>query len=195
LYKEIQSVGKGRYLHQQLNQQTMKKLIILAAASFTAVYANAQQVVLSSEVISPAGGYYELTNNDITISTTVGELIITTEGSGDIILTQGFQQPEMPNDPTLIQNVEANGVSMSVYPNPFTDEFTAVVVLEKNDKLTFLLTDATGRIVSFEKVMPQAAGQAVYTFNTNGLATGMYSLTLRNESGSFTKTMKLSKVN
>ncbi len=173
----------------------MKKLIILAATAFTAVYANAQQVVLSSEVISPAGGYYELTNNDLTISTTVGELIITTAGSGEIMLTQGFQQPEIPNDPTLVQNAEANGISMSVYPNPFIDEFTAVVVLEKNDKLTFSLTDAAGRVVRFEKVMPQAAGQAVYTFSAAGLATGMYNLTLRNETGSFTKTMKLSKVN
>lgn len=173
----------------------MKKLVILAAVAFTATYANAQEVILGQEVVSPAGGYFQLASEDITISSTVGELIIDTKGMGEIILTQGFQQPTMPEDVTLIQNTSATGVDITVFPNPFVDQFQAVVKLDKNEKLVFTLTDASGRLVTFEKAMPQSGGQAVYTFNTNGVAAGMYNLTVRSESGSFVKTMKLSKAN
>lgn len=173
----------------------MKQLIIIAAVAFTATCANAQAIVVGPEVVSPAGGYFELASEGLSFSTTVGELIIDTKGAGGIILTQGFQQPEMPSDPTLIQNTQANGVDITVFPNPFNDQFQAVIKLEKNESLVFSLTDLSGKLVTFEKMMPQNGGQAVYTFNTGSLAAGLYNLTVRSESGSFTKTMKLSKVN
>lgn len=173
----------------------MKKLVILAAVAFTATYANAQEVQLSNEVVSPAGGYFTMASEDITFSTTVGEMIINTIGNGGIILTQGFQQPELPTDPTLVTNTSANGVDITVFPNPFNSQFQAVIKLDKTETLVFTLTDISGRLVNFEKMMPQTGGQAVYTFNTGNLAAGLYNMTVRSESGSFAKTVKLTKTN
>lgn len=46
---------------------------------------------VSPEVVSSAGDYYEGAN--VSISWTLGEIATETYSSGDIILTQGFQQP------------------------------------------------------------------------------------------------------
>lgn len=175
----------------------MKKLFTVAVLAFAANQVNAQQnVMVTAEVVAPSGAYMESPNGDISLSTTVGELVISTVNPGvGIILTQGFQQPEMPNDPTAIQTVNVQGIDMQVYPNPFVGEFYTVVTLDKADKLTFAITDLSGKTVTFEKAVSQGAGKAVYTFDTSNLAQGLYHLSVRNESGSFVKTLKVSKVN
>lgn len=175
----------------------MKKLFTVAVLAFAANQANAQQnVMVTADVVTPAGAYMEAPSGDISLSTTVGELIINTlNPGGGIILTQGFQQPELPNDPTSIQTVNAQGIDMQVYPNPFVGEFYTVVTLDKADKLTFAITDLSGKTVTFEKAVSQGAGKAVYTFDTSTLAQGLYHLSVRNESGSFAKTLKVSKIN
>lgn len=66
----------------------MKKLFFLLTISgliLFAIQTNAQQVIATS------GGYYE--NENISLSWTVGEPVIETFTAGDVILTQGFQQP------------------------------------------------------------------------------------------------------
>ena len=66
----------------------MKKLSVLIATSgliLFAIQTNAQQVIATS------GGYYQ--NENISLSWTVGEPVIETFTAGDVILTQGFQQP------------------------------------------------------------------------------------------------------
>jgi len=47
--------------------------------------------VASQQVVATAGAYYE--NDNISLSWTLGETVIATFESDDIILTQGFQQP------------------------------------------------------------------------------------------------------
>lgn len=49
---------------------------------------------LKQQVVSSAGGYDVSGDNSISLSWTLGELVITTVESsgGDLILTQGFQQ-------------------------------------------------------------------------------------------------------
>ena len=174
----------------------MKKLFTLTVLAIAATQANAQAVAdVSQQGVAPAGAYFSLPGSDISISTTVGDLIVQTKGASGVFLTQGFQQPNLPTDPTLINTVNAQGVDMQVYPNPFTGQFFAVVNLAKNDKLSFAITDLQGKTVTFEQSVTQGAGKMVYTFNTDNLAQGLYHLSVRNESGSFVKTLKISKIN
>lgn len=173
----------------------MKKLFAVATLALAASQLSAQQLAQhTNEVVSPGGIYYESPSNDITLSATVGELIMTTVDGGGIILTQGFQQPNLPGDVTSIETYTAQGIDMQAYPNPFTTEFFAVINLDKTDKLVFTLTDITGKTLNFSQQVSHPQGKAVYTFNTTTLAQGLYHLTVRNESGSITKTLKISKI-
>lgn len=172
----------------------MKKLLAIATFAFAANFANAQQIALAPEVISPAGDYYENQTFGITLSSTIGQMLFETEESNQIILTQGFQQPMLPNDPTDVQTISTMGIDMQVYPNPFNSEFYTVINLDKNEKLNFTITDITGKTVNFNEQVSHPMGKATYTFNTSGLAQGLYHLTVRSESGNFAKTVKISKI-
>ncbi|MBE0637429.1 MAG: hypothetical protein IH598_02810 [Bacteroidales bacterium] len=66
----------------------MKKLSILITVLGFVMIANQ---VNAQQVIATSGGYYE--NDNISLSWTVGEPVIEIFTGGDVILTQGFQQP------------------------------------------------------------------------------------------------------
>ncbi len=66
----------------------MKKLFFLLTISGLILFANQTN---AQQVIATSGGYYE--NENISLSWTVGEPVIETFTAGDVILTQGFQQP------------------------------------------------------------------------------------------------------
>ncbi|MEZ5082109.1 MAG: hypothetical protein R2750_01450 [Bacteroidales bacterium] len=67
----------------------MKTLKLLSFFAIFPVLIYAQSV--SPEVISSAGDYYEGTN--VSLSWTLGEIATETYTNGNVILTQGFQQP------------------------------------------------------------------------------------------------------
>ncbi len=173
----------------------MKKLFAIATLALAGSQLSAQQLAQTLQVVSSGGAYYESPGHDITLSGTVGEMIMTTVEGGGIILTQGFQQPNLPGDATSIETYTAQGIDMQAYPNPFTTEFFAVINLDKTDNLIFTLTDITGKAINFNQQVNHPQGKAVYTFNTSTLAQGLYHLTVRNNSGTITKTLKISKVN
>ena len=50
-----------------------------------------QNVIISRQVIGSYGG--SNTTNEITIMDNVGEVMVTTEGNSDALITQGFEQP------------------------------------------------------------------------------------------------------
>jgi len=67
----------------------MKHILTILLAVLIPVYILAQSV--SPEVVSSAGDYYE--NANVSLSWTLGEIATETYTNGNIILTQGFQQP------------------------------------------------------------------------------------------------------
>lgn len=67
------------------------------------------------QVVSSGGGYFS--SDNLTVSWTIGEPVISTLTSTDLILTQGFQQgnlfgTDVPLDPSL------NSYTFKMYPNP-----------------------------------------------------------------------------
>jgi gliding motility-associated-like protein len=61
------------------------------------------QVQLGRQVIGSTGGY--ATGTNITLSSTVGEAVVQTVGSGNLILTQGFQQTFKGGDSTVTAEI------------------------------------------------------------------------------------------
>jgi hypothetical protein len=81
---------------------------------FLTIHAFSQQV--SPEVIASAGDHFE--NNDISLSWTLGEPVISTF-TGDYILTQGFHQDLYII--TAIDEVEVSQLDIQIFPNPTPD--------------------------------------------------------------------------
>jgi len=70
---------------------SLRQTLILFIISLGSFGLNAQSISLSRQVIGSYGSSHTLTN--MVIMDNVGEVAITTESSGDIALTQGFEQP------------------------------------------------------------------------------------------------------
>ena len=80
----------------------MKKLNIITIAWLLSFTLAAQS--LSPEVIASSGEYFESANNSI--SFTLGEIATETYSNGNNILTQGFQQPEINQDNSLVLDLQ-----------------------------------------------------------------------------------------
>ncbi len=102
----------------------------------------------------------------------------------------GFQMSNitvLPQNVTGIKQTElVTGVK--AFPNPIADELTIEAIAVDHSKLTFVLTDALGRMVSTGDLNNSKA-----SINTSNLEKGFYSLSITNEKGDHLKTIKLVK--
>lgn len=73
---------------------------------------------------------------------------------------------------TSTQSAAANIASTKVYPNPTTGEFTAEVSLVNNASVSIILTDMMGK-----QIATKSATNGSVSFDTAGLAKGMYTVT------------------
>jgi len=112
----------------------MKKLVLLFSLIHVLVIVNAQS--LERSVIGSAGG--EVTSGNITLSFTVGEVAVQTLISGNIILTEGFQQP-------INSLMQISGTV--AYANDVSTALEALqlnLVDVNNNVVQSTMTDATG---------------------------------------------------
>lgn len=68
------------------------------------------------QVVSSAGGYYKDNASGLSISWTLGEPVIATFTSTNLMLTQGFQQGNLFG--TAAPKPELPSLSLNMYPNP-----------------------------------------------------------------------------
>jgi len=97
----------------------MKKILTFIFTACFVASATAQDV--KQQVISSAGGFDVSGDNTISLSWTLGELVISTVTStgGDLILTQGFQQSKL--EVTAIEEHPELGIMVAIYPNPTSE--------------------------------------------------------------------------
>ncbi len=109
--------------------------------------ANAQ-LQLDRQVIASAGGYGENAAADLSISWTVGEVVINTLEStdGEITLTQGIQQPD-PAGVTASREVALEKLGVVVFPNPVQQTLTIRLDLPPKNPLTAQLLDLSGKVL------------------------------------------------
>jgi len=120
----------------------MKRLIFIFFAMLFVLSVNAQA---KQEVIASAGGYN--TGGGVSISWTLGETIIPTYTSGNLILTHGFQQQ------LIITSVEENFdimVNIKVFPNPASDNLYIRFEEPIDGEVVITLIDSQGRLVKTE---------------------------------------------
>ncbi|MFO7933178.1 MAG: T9SS type A sorting domain-containing protein [Bacteroidales bacterium] len=148
----------------------MKKLVTILTCIGIVPAAMHAQISLSPSVISAAGDYYEGT--EMSISWTLGELAVTTLQGGNMILTQGFQQPF-----DIGVGIKQNKMNwnISVYPNPLGEELRIRFDVPSPGDYLIEIQDVTGRVMSQEMHMQVRTGETVI-LDTSGFLPGIYFL-------------------
>lgn len=104
--------------------------------------------LLSQQVVATAGGSFG--NNSGSISYTLGEGISQTFTSGDITVTQGFQQSY--KIVSIFKEPEDYGLTITIFPNPTRDLLKLKIQNEFKPGLQYLLFDMNGKLLSQKKV-------------------------------------------
>lgn len=156
----------------------MKSLITLIAILF--FYQLSAQVTIERQLIGTTGGSFVSGTIDMNFS--VGEAVVTTETSGSIILTQGFQQAD---ENAVGLNELTEGFGINLYPNPFT----STVIVEftddssKNGELSFKVYDNQGKLVyQQDEELNNGYGNKIQLDLTH-LVTGHYIVFITDASG------------
>lgn len=164
----------------------MKKtiLIILSLVGITTVKAQ----TVTPVVLANDGGYAPLSNGSISWS--IGEPVSETYTGSNNILTMGFHQPEL----TLINMIQEQGedVKILVFPNPVKDVLSVNLKGLNNGKYTVELNDAIGKLI-YRSETDVTEDSYIFQLKVNETAAGNYFLRVSNTS--FTKTVKITKVN
>ncbi|TVQ88651.1 MAG: T9SS C-terminal target domain-containing protein [Bacteroidetes bacterium] len=117
------------------------KILLLLLMAFCAI--KFPSSLIAQEVISSAGDNFH--NENGSISWTLGETLIDTYSSADIILTQGFQQPVLSVS-TLIE-VPGLDFQFTAFPNPTRAQVFVSTDHDQAENLDYRLYDMLGRLV------------------------------------------------
>jgi len=148
----------------------MNKIISLLITAIFFSAGNYAQIALEPSVLASGGGYAETEN--MSISWTLGELATTTLTGGDMILTQGFQQPF-----DFGTGIKANELNWSItaYPNPVTDALFVQFDIDKTRDFWIEIQDVTGRVINLEQHKEIFPGDVIQ-LNTSNFTYGVYFL-------------------
>lgn len=152
----------------------MKTLIPICFVLATGTTVSAQQAELQRSVMASNGGSGQI--NSTILQYTIGDVMVNTLESSSLLLTQGFQQPEVAgneNDP------EINLVnSFIVYPNPATGSTNVEFDLLRDGKINLQLVNNAGQTVRNFSVS-LLAGKVKYPLSIFGLSSGLYYVVLK----------------
>jgi len=137
----------------------------------------AQQAILTN------GG--DATGNGGTVAYSIGQVIYTANTSGAISVSQGVQQGY---DITTvgISTIEKN-ISLSVFPNPTTDDLKLEINETPGENFAYMLTDAQGKEIKTEVIKHNETH-----IEMKALANGIYFIQV-NQENKLLKTFKVVK--
>ena len=150
----------------------MKVVLFALFSCWSVIPAFSQELI--RQVV--ANGGHEGTVGHVIIQYTIGEPIVSTLSAGDLLITQGFQQPEVAGP---IKPPEAPFVTdLIVYPNPASDQVNIEFDLLQDGRVVFMLVNNAGQVVSSTtKVL--LAGRLTHTLPLSNYASGLYYLVVR----------------
>ncbi len=153
----------------------MKSILTFLIALFVFASASGQEV--KQQVISSAGGYSVSGDNSISLSWTLGELVIATVTStgGDLILTQGFQQSKL--DLTAVELHPDLGVTVTIYPNPTSEMINIRFSTPLEGTTMVYLIAPDGKLVINEEI---PSGMTMMPIDMQQYPAGTYFLRIQN---------------
>jgi hypothetical protein len=145
----------------------------------TTVYA--QQVQISRSVIGSTGNSTLI--NKALIQYTIGEPVITTFQNSIILLSQGFQQPEVTggiaNETHLVNNY-------ILYPNPTVSQTQLEFNLINDASVNIQIINNAGQTLR-STTINMLAGKIIYPIALTGFASGLYYVVLKVNQKKFTE--------
>ena len=141
----------------------MKRFIFVFMTALFALSSGAQ---VKQEVIASAGGYNVASN--ISISWTLGETIIPTFTSPNLILTHGFQQQIII---TAVEENLENQVKISVFPNPASDNVIIAFEEPVEGEVKIFMLNSLGKLVKTDFIEPAMVEKQI---NLQDLPAGVY---------------------
>lgn len=159
----------------------MRRFIIVIMAALFELSAGAQ---VKQEVIASAGGYNAASG--ISLSWTLGETIIPTFTSPNLILTHGFQQQVVVT--AVDENLE-DQVRITVFPNPASDIVNIEFGQPVEAEVQVTILNSLGNIVRTEFIEPAMVEKQI---NLQDLPAGIYYFKLiKGKLGNIYKVVKL----
>jgi len=147
----------------------MKKAIIIF---LTVIYLHCDAQTTTPQVISSAGWY--ATGNGVELSQTIGEMsMVSTLSVGSIVLTQGFEQPELIY-PAGIADFAAGGGALALFPNPAADQFALLYSFAQPGDITVTMYNSLGKKISKDYFDKYIGGDQVLHLSGSDLAPGIY---------------------
>jgi hypothetical protein len=179
IYLSLLTVEKGNI--------DIKKWIYVVAILIVSARLNAQS--LAPHVIASAGAY--AVSSNFSLSWTLGEPVIETQTLHNIILTQGFQQPEI-----IISNVEDYSKShfINIYPNPTFDVLKIDIQFTNSSDIEWQLFNTLGQTVKTGSVKVEINVLNKFHIDISEMPPTLYYLLLH-DNGNLIKSQKVQKVN
>ena len=143
---------------------------------------------LSPTLISSAGVYAE--GGDITLSYSVGEIAVTTLTSDNLVLTQGFHQPQLTG--TGIPDKIELDWKVNAFPNPVQDQLNISIRLGKPVELNLAIIDLTGKKLLIKK-LGRIPADFNHSIDFSGFANGIYFLKIQTTDKRYSRIIKIQK--
>ncbi|GAA0539183.1 T9SS type A sorting domain-containing protein [Chitinophaga japonensis] len=129
------------------------------------------QLALQRQVTASSGGSGLIGN--ILIQYTIGEPVVATFSAGNSMLTQGFQQPELPPLPPGKDPI----INYILYPNPASTTVKVQFELLTPGAVLFRLVNSAGQQM-FQQFRHYGPGQVIIPIPVNRFAAGIYTVML-----------------
>ncbi len=171
----------------------MKKVILFSLFVFC-VLQNSYSQDLKQNVIASAGG---ISNTDkISLEWTLGEFAVETITTEKNLYTQGFHQPVLmvksfhsPPKPESIVGI-LSGYKILLAPNPAKSFVNVSVKAKENEKFSLALYDMSGKKILSKQVYGTDFSVRI---EMGHLASGVYLMDVRNETGMTIQAFKIVK--
>lgn len=159
------------------------KRTLFTILCFCLILGSYAQLEIEHYAIVPVGGVAYTTDSVFTLSYSIGQVEVKTltANNGNLILTQGFQQPELIG--TDIENDLDVLLNYQLYPNP-TDRFLTVsLTTDKVVDLELEVVNILGQPIGIPVQRKKVQGEWEAQFDLEGTAEGYYLLMLRYADG------------
>lgn len=152
----------------------MNRVYLTCGALFAALTLSAQDLSLCHQVVGTTGK--AVTESGLNFQYTVGEPIIATfkKQGVNIVLTQGFNQPDVCLPVTSTQPELWSGWDIQVYPNPASDWLTVQFTSPSSQTLQCNIFGPDGKVV----VSDVTASPTGVQIDVSALSSGLYYLQL-----------------
>lgn len=124
----------------------MKSLLFIL---LTVLIVKLSPSIQAQEVIASSGNHFQ--NENFSISWTLGETMIETFESSDMLLTQGFQQPLMIVS-TMVEEPDLE-FQVTAYPNPTSAHVNISTDIGQTQSLIYRVYDVQGRLISSNNLL------------------------------------------